>query len=61
MCGRSGSGKTSLIMSLFRMANIKEGRILIDDEDISEIPLKQLRSKLAVIPQDVIMFSGSIR
>nr|XP_018907669.1 PREDICTED: ATP-binding cassette sub-family C member Sur [Bemisia tabaci] len=61
VCGRSGSGKTSLIMSLFRMANIKEGRILIDDEDISEIPLKQLRSKLAVIPQDVLMFSGSIR
>ncbi|XP_046390100.1 ATP-binding cassette sub-family C member 9 isoform X2 [Ischnura elegans] len=61
ICGRTGSGKSSIVMSLFRMVNISEGRILIDGIDIQRVPKRSLRSRLSIIPQDVIMFSGTIR
>lgn len=61
ICGRTGSGKSSLVMSLFHMIEVYEGTIKIDDIDISLVPLQVLRSRLSIIPQDVIMFSGSIR
>ncbi|KAI1717212.1 ABC transporter transmembrane region domain-containing protein [Ditylenchus destructor] len=49
--GRTGSGKTSLALSLFRMIEPAEGRIIMDDIDISAIGLHELRSKITVIPQ----------
>ncbi|XP_054281763.1 ATP-binding cassette sub-family C member Sur-like [Macrosteles quadrilineatus] len=61
ICGRTGSGKSSLVMSLFHMVPICEGAIYIDDVDIATLPLKVVRSRLSIIPQDVIMFSGTIR
>jgi len=48
-------------MSLFHMVDVFEGRILIDGVDTKLVPLQVLRSRLSVIPQDVIMFSGTIR
>lgn len=49
--GRTGAGKSSLTLSLFRIIEATEGRILIDNIDISEIDLKVLRSRITVIPQ----------
>ncbi|KAG8232068.1 hypothetical protein J437_LFUL011614 [Ladona fulva] len=58
---KSKNSKSSIVMALFRMVKISEGRILIDGIDISTIPIRILRSRLSIIPQDVIMFSGKIR
>lgn len=54
------AGKSSLIGSLFRIAEI-EGEIIIDDIETSTISLEQLRSQISIIPQDPVLFSGSMR
>ncbi|KAJ5069267.1 multidrug-resistance like protein 1 isoform i [Anaeramoeba ignava] len=59
--GRTGSGKSSLMLSLFRIVEIYKGKVEIDGIDISQIGLKDLRDKLAIIPQDVVMFTGTVR
>ncbi|KAJ1532152.1 hypothetical protein ONE63_000776 [Megalurothrips usitatus] len=61
LCGRTGSGKSSLVMSLFRMLDVSEGNIHMDRVDITKLSLQLLRSRLSIIPQDIVMFSGSIR
>ncbi|XP_050293272.1 probable multidrug resistance-associated protein lethal(2)03659 [Anthonomus grandis grandis] len=58
--GRTGAGKSSIIMALFRLA-VNEGRIIIDGLDIAKIPLSRLRSSISIIPQEPVLFSGSLR
>ncbi|XP_026807194.1 probable multidrug resistance-associated protein lethal(2)03659 isoform X3 [Rhopalosiphum maidis] len=58
--GRTGAGKSSLIGALFRLA-LNEGNIIIDNFEIHELGLHELRSKLTFIPQEPVLFSGTIR
>ncbi|XP_052361566.1 ATP-binding cassette sub-family C member 9-like, partial [Oncorhynchus keta] len=61
ICGRTGSGKSSLSLAFFNMVDVFEGRIIIDGIDICKLPLQTLRSRLSIILQDPVLFSGSIR
>ncbi|KAG7098217.1 hypothetical protein E1B28_000184 [Marasmius oreades] len=59
--GRTGSGKSTLALSFFRFVEATEGRILVDDIDIADVGLTDLRSGLAMIPQDPTILSGTLK
>ncbi|OAD58395.1 Multidrug resistance-associated protein 7 [Eufriesea mexicana] len=59
--GRTGAGKSSLFASLFRLTEITSGSILIDNVNIESLQLNAVRSRLAIIPQNPFLFSGTIR
>lgn len=59
--GRTGAGKSSIMMALFRMSELSSGSIKIDGVDLSKIGLHDLRSGISIIPQDPLLFSGTLR
>eukprot|EP00930_Biecheleria_cincta_P001365 TRINITY_DN102505_c0_g1_i1.p1 TRINITY_DN102505_c0_g1~~TRINITY_DN102505_c0_g1_i1.p1 ORF type:complete len:1318 (-),score=217.82 TRINITY_DN102505_c0_g1_i1:201-4154(-) len=61
VCGRTGSGKSTLFLACFRMVEVDRGVILVFGRDASTLPLPVLRSQLAIVPQDPLMFSGTVR
>ncbi|KAL5042118.1 P-loop containing nucleoside triphosphate hydrolase protein [Aspergillus fruticulosus] len=61
ICGRTGSGKTSLMLSIFRMIEPHAGTIVIDGLDISTIPRQEFWSRLDGVSQDAVFIKGTVR
>ncbi|KAJ2999430.1 hypothetical protein HDV02_002915 [Globomyces sp. JEL0801] len=59
--GRTGAGKSTLSLAFFRILPLSSGSIIIDGEDIGELGLYDLRSRLTIIPQDPVLFTGTLR
>ncbi|KAG7396733.1 hypothetical protein PHYBOEH_001857 [Phytophthora boehmeriae] len=61
ICGRTGAGKSSLMIALFRICEFESGSVKIGGVDIQNVRLTDLRRSLAIIPQDPVLFSGTLR
>ncbi|KAK1622226.1 ABC transporter [Colletotrichum phormii] len=61
ICGRTGSGKSTLTLAIFKLLGLDAGRILIDGVDICSVPKDVLRRSLIAIPQEPLLFPGSLR
>uniref|UniRef100_A0A6S8ZK17 Uncharacterized protein n=1 Tax=Chaetoceros debilis TaxID=122233 RepID=A0A6S8ZK17_9STRA len=64
ICGRTGAGKSSISVALFRLAELDSGKIILDGHDISKLELADVRGRkngMCIIPQDPVLFSGSLR
>ena len=61
ICGRTGGGKSSLLVALFRLEELAAGRVVIDGQDLALLGTKDARQHLSIIPQDPVMFQGSLR
>ncbi|KAG4256700.1 hypothetical protein FPRO03_03710 [Fusarium proliferatum] len=59
ICGRTGSGKSSMVSCLFRMVDLHHGKILVDGLDISTLPREEVRTRLVGVPQDAFLIEGS--
>ena len=61
ICGRTGCGKSTLMLALYRIVEPASGSISIDGVEVTGIGLHDLRSRLSLVPQDPVIFSGSVR
>ncbi|KAL3599512.1 hypothetical protein D5086_007430 [Populus alba] len=59
--GRTGAGKSSILNALFRLTSIYSGCIVVDGLDITDVPVRDLRRRFAVVPQSPFLFEGSLR
>jgi ATP-binding cassette subfamily C (CFTR/MRP) protein 1 len=59
--GRTGAGKSSILQALFRLVELSKGKIFIDGTDISTVGLDTLRQSISAIPQEPLLFSGTMR
>ena len=59
--GRTGSGKSSLALSLFRIIEAYKGKIIIDNRNISDVPLKKLRRSISIVPQEPFLLEGTLK
>ena len=60
LVGRTGSGKTTLVQALFRMVELQPQQLFLDGDDITALPLAQLRGYFGVVPQEPVLFVGSL-
>ncbi|KAK3371045.1 P-loop containing nucleoside triphosphate hydrolase protein [Lasiosphaeria ovina] len=61
VCGRTGSGKTSLVASLFRLLELQGGRIRVDGVDLATLPRQEVRRRIVAVPQHPFLLKGSVR
>ncbi|KAK0706203.1 P-loop containing nucleoside triphosphate hydrolase protein [Lasiosphaeria miniovina] len=61
VCGRTGSGKTSLVASLFRLLELRGGRIRVDGVDLATLPRQEVRRRIVAVPQHPFLLKGSVR
>ncbi|XP_042145191.1 ATP-binding cassette sub-family C member 3-like [Ixodes scapularis] len=59
--GRTGSGKSTITLSLFRIVEAASGKIVVDDVDIADLGLQDLRSRITITAQDPVLFHGTLR
>jgi len=59
--GRTGAGKSSVLVVLLRLREVTAGRVLIDEEDVAKVGLQTLRRRLTVVPQNPLLMQGSVR
>lgn len=61
ICGRTGSGKSSLVRCLMRMMSVDGGQVLVDGVDVRRVPVALVRRAVTVVSQDPLLFSGTVR
>ena len=61
VCGRSGSGKSSLLLTLLRLLNYRAGSMILDDVDLATVPRRVIRERITTLPQEAIIVPGTLK